>query len=304
MSDANRTQLLSDPNRTQMGAPPTADPNKTMMGVAPTLNATQIIKPTQCPVCKTFNPAGVMFCIDCGLIFDRALDGDAFGAPAVQVPMLVDSTGREHPVRPGVNSIGREGDILLTDSRASRKHAQISSTDAGLVLEDLGSTNGTKVDGRPVAAGERVNLAGSETISIGGIELKLTMPGGGPGGNATQNLAGNRTAAISAPPAVETAPAMLVGEGQRLPLKVGVNSFGRKSADNDIAIVDAYVSGKHGLIEVTDDGFYITDIGSTNGTMLNDAKLAPNMRTAITPQDVIRLGSLEYRIEPAAKQAE
>ena len=96
-----------------MGAPPSADPNKTMMGVAPTLNATQIIKPIQCPVCKTFNPAGVMFCVDCGLIFDRALDGDAFGAPAIQLPLLVESSGREHPVRPGVNTIGREGDVLL-----------------------------------------------------------------------------------------------------------------------------------------------------------------------------------------------
>src|SRR5215207_5215330 len=108
MSDPNRTQALSsDPNRTQLGAPPMLDPNKTMMGTAPTLNATITIKPTQCPICKTFNPAGVMFCIDCGLIFDRALPGDAFGAPAVQLPVLVDGSGREHPIRPGSSMVGR-----------------------------------------------------------------------------------------------------------------------------------------------------------------------------------------------------
>ena len=303
MNDSNRTQLLTDPNRTQMGAPPSADPNKTMMGVAPTLNATQIIKPIQCPVCKTFNPAGVMFCIDCGLIFDRALDGDAFGAPAIQLPMLVESSGREHPVRPGVNTIGREGDVLLADVRASRKHAQITSLDGALTLEDLGSTNGTQLNGQPVTPGVKVSLAGGETISLGGIELKLSLPGAA-GGNATQNLAGNRTAAISAPPKVYVAPAELVGEGQRFPLKVGVNTFGRKSADNDVAIVDPYVSGKHGLIEVADEGFFVTDIGSTNGTMLNDAKLVPNMRTALQPEDVIRLGSMEFRVERTEKAAE
>ncbi|MHB8635189.1 MAG: FHA domain-containing protein [Fimbriimonadaceae bacterium] len=303
MNDSNRTQLLTDPNRTQMGAPPSADPNKTMMGVAPTLNATQIIKPIQCPVCKTFNPAGVMFCIDCGLIFDRALDGDAFGAPAIQVPMLVESSGREHPVRPGLNTIGREGDVLLADARASRKHAQIESLNGALTLEDLGSTNGTKVNGRPVAPGEKVTLAGGETLSFGGIEVVLAMPGEG-GAHATQNLAGNRTAAIAAPPKVEVAPAELVGEGHRYPLKVGVNTFGRKSADNDVAIIDPYVSGKHGLIEVGDDGFFVTDIGSTNGTMLNDAKLVPNMRTALQPEDVIRLGSMEFRVERTGGGAE
>src|SRR5512146_2711594 len=113
MQDPNRTQLgappSNDPNRTVMTAAPTADPNKTMMGTAPSLNTTVTIKPVQCPVCKSFNPPGMMFCNDCGLIFEMALDGDAFGAPAVQLPVLVEPTGREHQLRPGGNVIGRAG---------------------------------------------------------------------------------------------------------------------------------------------------------------------------------------------------
>src|SRR5579863_8959338 len=136
MDDFGKTQMLSgDPNRTQLGVAPTLDPNKTMMGTAPTLNATITIKPTQCPVCKTFNPAGVMFCVECGLIFDRALPGDAFGAPAIQLPVLVENTGREHPIRPGQNMVGREGDILLADARVSRKHAQIVSDNGTILVE-------------------------------------------------------------------------------------------------------------------------------------------------------------------------
>jgi pSer/pThr/pTyr-binding forkhead associated (FHA) protein len=93
---------------------------------------------------------------------------------------------------------------------------------------------------------------------------------------------------------------MLVGEGREMPLKAGVNTFGRK-AENDVQIADPYVSGKHGTIEIAEDGLFVTDTGSTNGTMLNDAKLSPNMRTAITPEDVIRLGSMEFqiRVNPA-----
>ena len=297
MNDPNRTQVLSnDPNRTQLGAPPTAlDPNKTMMGTAPSLNATATIKPTQCPICKTFNPPGVMFCIECGLIFDKALPADAFGAPAIQLPFLLDSSGREHPIRPGSNSIGREGDIQVVEPKVSRRHAQVTSANGQITVEDLGSTNGTKVNGQPLTAGEKKVLAQGDTISLGGVELKFSMPGATSGGNTTQAFASNKTAAMAAAPAVEIPPAVLVGEGKELPLRAGVNSFGRK-ADNDVCVPDPYVSGRHGQIEVTDQGIFFTDLGSTNGTMLNDAKLAPNMRTLVTPEDVIRLGALEFQI--------
>src|SRR5215217_6468503 len=151
MADANRTQMLTqDPNRTQLGAPPVADPNKTMMGTAPTLDATVTIKPVQCPVCKTFNPAGVMFCVNCGLIFDRALPDDAFGAPVVKLPNIVDAGGREQPVRPGENVVGREADISVPDSRVSRRHAIVTNQHGQITIEDAGSTNGTKVDGTTI----------------------------------------------------------------------------------------------------------------------------------------------------------
>jgi pSer/pThr/pTyr-binding forkhead associated (FHA) protein len=293
MSDS-RTQMLSDPHRTQMGTAPSLDPNRTVMGAAPSLNATITIKPVQCPVCKTFNPVGVMFCVDCGLIFDRALPDDAFGAPAIQVPILLEEGGREHPLRPGTTIIGREADLNLADGRVSRRHAQIVSEDGALTLTDLGSTNGTRVDGETVSAPR--TLQGGEKISFGGLELQLVMPGG-PKGQATQVFATNKTAAV-APPRKESAPAVLEGSGLRFDLRAGKNSFGRK-AENDVVIADPYVSGRHGLIEIDPDGLFLTDIGSTNGTLLNEAKLAPNMRTRITEEDTIRLGSLELRVHRA-----
>ncbi len=286
---------MHDPNKTQLGGAPTLDPNKTMMGSAPTLNATITIKPTQCPVCKTFNPAGVMFCVDCGLIFDRALPADAFGAPAVQLPCLVDQGGREHTIRAGVNVIGREGDIMLSDAKASRRHAQIHSGDSGMELEDLGSTNGTFVNGAKVEPGMRQKIVQGDTVSFGGLELKVSVPGAA---NATAVVSANRTAAISAPPTLEKPAAKLVGEGQEFPLKSGLNTFGRKS-ENDVQISDPYVSGKHGVIEISDSGMFITDTGSTNGTMLNDAKMSPNQRMTLTGDDVIRLGKMEFRVESA-----
>lgn len=302
MNDSNRTQLLNDPNKTQMGLSPNADLNRTLMGTGPNLNVTQTIKPVQCPVCKTFNPAGVIFCVDCGLIFEKSLDSDAFGAPAVQVPILIDENGRENPIRPGENVIGREGDIVVADGRASRRHAKICSLEESLTVEDLGSTNGTKVNGSPLGSGEKKTLTGGDRISFGGIEMVLQMPGG-PSANKTMTVPSNKTAAMIAPPRNEDAPAKLVGGDYSLNLKKGINSFGRRS-ENDLVIQDPYISGKHGLIELASDGVYLTDIGSSNGTMLNDAKLVPNMRTLIGPNDVIRLGSVELHVEMADAVAE
>ena len=308
MSDANRTQMMgpganrtqmlnTDPNRTMMAGAPSLDPNKTVMGFAPTINATVTIKPVQCPVCKTFNPVGVMFCVDCGLIFDRALPADAFGAPAVQVPMLVEQSGREHPLRPGATTIGREGDISLMDSRISRRHAQITNTNGTLTLEDLGSSNGTSVNGQKLAVGEKVTLAGGEKISFAGLEVAVQLPGAG-GGNTTQAFANNKTAAISAAPQKVTSAGVLTWDGKEFPLKLGVNTFGRK-ADNDVAIVDPYISGRHGVIELAEEGIYVTDTGSTNGTSLNDIRIAVNMRTLMTEDDEINIGAIKLRVKRA-----
>ena len=296
MSDLNKTTMLtSDPHRTVAGTAPGFDPNKTMLGTAPSLNATTTIKPVQCPVCKTFNPAGVMFCIDCGLIFDRALPDDAFGAPAVQLPLLIDSGGKENPIRPGLTVIGREGDIAVADGRVSRRHAQISYDGSRIALQDLGSTNGTKVDGTALTANVEKELSGGAKVSFGGVEMVLALPGA-KGGNTTQVFASNKTAAIAAAPQKEVAPAKLVGDdGTEFPLRAGLNSFGRRN-ENDVTISDPYVSGRHGQIEVTEQGVFLTDTGSSNGTVVNDAKMVANVRTSIGPDDEIRLGSLRFHV--------
>ena len=234
-----------------------------------------------------------MFCVDCGLIFDRALPGDAFGAPAVQLPVFVDESGREHPIRPGINAIGREGDIQILDGRVSRRHAQATLDGETLTIEDLGSTNGTSVNESPLVPNESVLLNQGDAVSLGGLILKLNLPGAA---HATAVVMTNKTASLLATPSIIESPATLVGNESEYPLKSGVNTFGRK-AENDVSIVDPYVSGKHGTIEVSEEGVFITDTGSTNGTVLNDEKLTPNMRVKMEATDLIKLGSLEFSVQ-------
>lgn len=280
---------MNDPNRTVMSGAPVADPNRTVMGTAPSLNTTVTIKPVQCPVCKSFNPPGLMFCNDCGLIFEMALDGDAFGAPAVQLPVLVETTGREHQLRPGANVLGRAGDIQFEDTRVSRRHCQVIVENGAVFVEDLGSTNGTMVGGAKLSQGARQPIGNGQTVSMGGLELTLSMPGET---NKTIQAMSGRTAAISVVPTVSDAVAWLVFPDHEEALAPGSHTFGRRDT-NAIVISDPYVSGSHGVFDVTDEGVFLTDTGSTNGTVLNEAKLAPNMRTKLAAGDMVRLGSLE-----------
>lgn len=63
--------------------------------------------------------------------------------------------------------IGRnpDSDIVIKDKKASRKHAYIVQTDKGLMLEDLGSKNGTFVNGEKIK--KSVALSPEDIIKIG-----------------------------------------------------------------------------------------------------------------------------------------
>jgi len=72
----------------------------------------------------------------------------------------------------GVALIGREPAALvrLVDSRVSRRHAEIETIDGVSTLRDLGSTNGTTVNGAAVV--EHV-LRDDDAIGVGGgVELR------------------------------------------------------------------------------------------------------------------------------------
>jgi hypothetical protein len=63
-------------------------------------------------------------------------------------------------------SVGRsqENDIVINDPNVSRKHARISRAHNGFVVEDLGSTNGTLLDGAPI---DRERIEGGDELTFG-----------------------------------------------------------------------------------------------------------------------------------------
>ena len=81
-----------------------------------------------------------------------ATDLIAASEPAVN-PYLLDSGGQQFAIRPGASTrIGRalDNDIVVGDASVSRHHASIEYRNGGFLLRDLGSHNGTWLDGQRV----------------------------------------------------------------------------------------------------------------------------------------------------------
>ena len=70
-------------------------------------------------------------------------------------------------------TIGRAGDLTITDTEASRQHAAIEVRDSVIRLEDLNSTNGTLVDGERIT--RPVELTNQSEFQIGGTTIMLIV---------------------------------------------------------------------------------------------------------------------------------
>jgi hypothetical protein len=97
-----------------------------------------------------------------------------------EVPVLIAQTGELQGSRwildLGDTLIGRDPDcgIVVPDRQVSRHHARVKRTEEGYLLQDLGSKNGTHVNGVPVQ-GEQL-LRDGDVIQIA-IAIKLIFVG-------------------------------------------------------------------------------------------------------------------------------
>jgi hypothetical protein len=102
--------------------------------------------------------------------------GRAGSRSGVTHVLVVDGPGTRHELSTGRNVIGRgtEADIRLPDTGVSRKHVDVVLDGGSATVVDLGSTNGTLVNGRRV---NRQVLADGDVIRIGHSVLVYRQDG-------------------------------------------------------------------------------------------------------------------------------
>ena len=107
-----------------------------------------------------------------------------YAPPAVQTGprqlnaslQLDDGSNRTYSLKQGGNVVGRgqDADFRLPDTGVSRRHLEITWDGQSATLADLGSTNGTTVNGTPVQTWQ---LADGDVIRIGHSSLVFRTQG-------------------------------------------------------------------------------------------------------------------------------
>jgi hypothetical protein len=102
-------------------------------------------------------------------------------APALGRLKIVQA-GSDPSLRPGqilslqaVSRIGagHDNEIVLGDRYVSAHHARLRWDGDQWRIEDLGSTNGTQVDGRPCAPGQEHPVPVGATVQVGDVAMRL-----------------------------------------------------------------------------------------------------------------------------------
>ena len=96
-----------------------------------------------------------------------------------------DSTNNKHAFEVNIQKlisraqgmvIGRAADqcdLVVAHATVSRRHARLSLAGEALQVEDLGSTNGTAVGGKPLRSGEPVVLRAGNKLRLGDVDLLI-----------------------------------------------------------------------------------------------------------------------------------
>jgi pSer/pThr/pTyr-binding forkhead associated (FHA) protein len=246
----------------------------------------------------------------------------ATSATGGRLVSLVD--GKEYSVPSNGITIGRDASagVVVAENEVSRKHAEIIPVDAGYELRDY-SANGLFVNGARV---ERVQmLSRSDVIRVGTEEFRFyadlrpaaptpgpvtAVPVVGPVASAVAPVVSPATAAgngrsedaVSDPPAAaahrdpRSVLATLevtssgIMKGKTYEIHVPLAHVGRGS-HNDIVITDDSVSETHAKLQRRDDGWYVIDAGSTNGTYVGGQRLSAERRLDGAPD--VRFGGIK-----------
>jgi pSer/pThr/pTyr-binding forkhead associated (FHA) protein len=97
-----------------------------------------------------------------------------FGAPHVFVLAVIDGADPHgvHRVDRAETIIGREGvDVVVEDDEVSKRHCLIRADGPVCTLTDLGSLNGTLLNGRPMREGVAQRLRHLDEIQVGTTRL-------------------------------------------------------------------------------------------------------------------------------------
>ena len=170
--------------------------------------------------------------------------------------VVVELSGKEIlriPLKGPSMTIGRDPqcDVHLDNRALSRRHAQIEKRGAAIWVRDLESQNGTYVNGNRIA--EPLALSGGDVVEVGRYQVRID---------------GVENARSDTPVLTLEGP-----EGRHRFAMVGDEIIIGRAPSCDIAIGHKSISRRHMRIALDGDKFIAEDLGSQNGSRLNNKRL-------------------------------
>jgi len=202
-----------------------------------------------------------------------AVHGKPTAATGGRVISLVD--GREYPVPAAGLIFGRDPtcDVVVGSTEVSRKHASLSPSPEGYLLRDT-STNGVLVNGE--AAVSPALLGRGDVLTIGDEEFRFYADSAPPPRAPLATLEVLSTGLLKGTIMEVRSPLAHVGRG----------------AHNDIIVSDESVSDSHAKLQRREDGWYVVDMGSTNGTYVGGRRIDGEAPLIGAPD--VRFGGVKF----------
>lgn len=194
-------------------------------------------------------------------------------------------------------TLGRspDNDIVIDEPSVSRNHAVLTTTNGHYVIEDLGSMNGTKVDGTSVS---KQPVASGTPVLLGDVEIVVGQIGEQDHQSDNTQISHQKESpdqTVVRKPVPNTgwlAVNNSDGAADVYRLKPGANVIGR-DAECDLPLNDPYISRKHAIVSFRNGKASVSDLGSRGGIKVNEQAIAG---TAVTTGFEIAVGETVIKL--------
>jgi pSer/pThr/pTyr-binding forkhead associated (FHA) protein len=169
-----------------------------------------------------------------------------------------------------------DNNLVIADPSVSPQHARLLLINGVYALHDLGSQAGTFVNGQRIT---QKALQNGDAVRLGDVSLEIldpSVPGNQPGWTL---IASSSWLAGQAFPIHARSPSREVRVG--------------RSSHCDLIFPGTHLSREHALLTLSEQSVQVRDLGSANGTFINDIRIAEG---TLYSGDQVRLDVYSFRI--------
>ena len=169
--------------------------------------------------------------------------------------------------------------LIEGDPQISRKHARALLLDGSPVVTDIGSQNGTSVNG--VQINEPTQLDIGSVVGMGRTQLRVEQ--------IESETRGYARVVFSS------------GHGDRYRVDLSEAVVGRSRKQSTLPLEDSSdrMSRRHARLDLSDGQVFLTDLNSRNGTVVNGERIEGSI--SLDPEMVIQMGGAKMRVVGIAR---